>query len=613
MNITRCLAVGILAASLQAAVPPPAQLFPSDTLLLATIPDWSTTSSKLGSAPMGRLWNDPALAPFRNKFETQFREKFLGTLEKDLGIKTGDYLPLLQGQLSLGALKAGWKPGDDDSDPTFVLVIDTRDKSGELKTRLGEVRQKLADAGKPVRTEKIRDIDFTTVTIEPPATPSGAAGAEPEDDAEDAGKPEPMELTFGQADSALVLATSTTGLEKLVARLTGGSVPVLGESSDYQTAESAAGFRDSAGYVYLQAGSLLEAFQGGDTGAEGEGAAGAFGIAPKQAISGLGLDGLRSIAGSFRQTDAGLYGRTLFVVPESKRNGLLKLLKFESKESAPPAFVPVDAVKFSRMRINGQQLWSGVESTLQQISPQMGMLVSMSLGAMGKEKDPNFDFRKMFFGNLGDDYVSFEKAPRGKTLAELENRPSLSLVGAVNANEMVAALKTVASLLPGGGQDIKEREVNGKKIFSVRFPAPPGQPARTLEVASSGGYVAFSNDPAVLEEFLRSADSTGKPLKEAAGLAEAAQEVGGLSTGVFTYQNQRESIQATWEALRTGGGIDKLIPTMGKDAAADAGQWLDFSLLPPFEQVAKYFGMAVSAGAWDSTGFQLKTFAPTPR
>jgi hypothetical protein len=388
---------------------------------------------------------------------------------------------------------------------------------------------------------------------------------------------------------------------------------VLGESPDYQTAESAAGFRDSAGYVYLQAGSVLDAFQGSDTGSEGEGAAGAFGIAPKQAISGLGLDGLRSIAGSFRQTDAGLYGRTLFVVPESKRNGLLKLLKFESKETAPPAFVPADTVKFSRMRINGQQLWSGVESTLQQISPQMGMFLSMWLGAMGKDKDPNFDFRKMFIGNLGDDFVSFEKAPRGKTQAELENRPSLSLVGAVNANEMVAALKMVAGLLPGGGQDIQEREVSGKKIFSVRLPTPPGQTARIFEVASSGGYVAFSDDPSVLEEFLRSADSTGKPLKEVTGLMEAAQEVGGLSTGIFTYQNQRESVQATWEALRTGGGIDKLIPTMGKDAAADAGAWLDFSLLPPFEQVAKYFGMAVSAGAWDATGFQLKTFAPTPR
>ena len=43
------------------------------------------------------------------------------------------------------------------------------------------------------------------------------------------------------------------------------------------------------------------------------------------------------------------------------------------------------------------------------------------------------------------------------------------------------------------------------------------------------------------------------------GLAEAAQQVGGFSKGVFGYDNQRESAQTTWETLRTGSGIDRLL------------------------------------------------------
>ena len=603
MKLLRHLSVGLLTAGLlQAAVPPPPQLFPQDTLLLATVPDWTAAQSSLGSAPLGQLWSDPAMRPFRDKFEAQFREKFLGTLEKDLGIKSQDFLPLFQGQISFGALKADWKPSDEASNPTFVVVVDTRDKSDQLKTRLAEVRQKLTEAKKPIRTEKIRDLEFTTVVIEPPTS----ADAEPDEDDE---KPEKLELTFGQADSALVVATSTAGLDRVVARLTGGSVPVLGESADFQTAESAAAFRDSAAYVYLQAGGLLDALKAGTSEVK-EG--GMFGIEPQQAIAGLGLDGLRSVAGSLRQTPAGLTGRTLIVVPEAKRVGLVKLIRFEAKDSAPPAFVPADVIKFQRIRINGQQVWTGLESLIQQISPQLGGILNMSLGALGKDKDPNFDFRKQFFGNLGDDYLSFEKSARGKTMAELENRPSLSLLGAVNANEMLSALRTLAGLLPSG-DDLKEREVSGKKIFSLTLPGAPSQGTRVMEIAASGGYVAFANDAAILEEYLRSGETSARPLKDLPGLTEAAQEVGGLNTGIFGYENQRESVQATWEALRTGGGIDKLIPTMSKKAADDAGEWLDFSLLPPFEQMAKYFGISVTAGGWDSTGFQLRTYAPTPK
>ena len=44
----------------------------------------------------------------------------------------------------------------------------------------------------------------------------------------------------------------------------------------------------------------------------------------------------------------------------------------------------------------------------------------------------------------------------------------------------------------------------------------------------------------MLEAYLRSADSKARPLRETAGLADAAQHVGGAGNGLFTYQNQRE-------------------------------------------------------------------------
>ena len=40
--------------------------------------------------------------------------------------------------------------------------------------------------------------------------------------------------------------------------------------------------------------------------------------------------------------------------------------------------------------------------------------------------------------------------------------------------------------------------------------------------------------------------------------------------------------------------------------------WLDFSLLPPFDQISKYFYFTVYAGSVNADGLSYKMFSPTP-
>jgi len=41
-------------------------------------------------------------------------------------------------------------------------------------------------------------------------------------------------------------------------------------------------------------------------------------------------------------------------------------------------------------------------------------------------------------------------------------------------------------------------------------------------------------------------------------------------------------------------------------------QWADFSLLPPFDTIAKYFYFSIYSGSFSSEGFAFKVFMPTP-
>jgi hypothetical protein len=137
--------------------------------------------------------------------------------------------------------------------------------------------------------------------------------------------------------------------------------------------------------------------------------------------------------------------------------------------------------------------------------------------------------------------------------------------------------------------------------------------------------VAISTDIATLEEYLRSSEGQNKSLRELPGLIEAAQKVGGQHTGHFSYENQAETMRLSFEALRKGVNATAIASDslgLGYNPVADSipfsgpqrtfRDWMDYSLLPDFDQVSKYFHYTVFAGSANVDGISFKYFSPTP-
>ena len=162
----------------------------------------------------------------------------------------------------------------------------------------------------------------------------------------------------------------------------------------------------------------------------------------------------------------------------------------------------------------------------------------------------------------------------------------------------------------------------GRKVYSFTFPSanPDGSlKQNTWSYAAGGGYLALSSDEAVLENYLRSSDNTGKTLRDAAGLADAAQKIGGMSTGLFGYENTSETMRASLEALKNDSGTVEKMIRLTPFAAKLGGQdgkglkdWVDFALLPSFDLIAKYFHFTVYSGSANADGLSYKLFSPTP-
>lgn len=630
MNTPRLLSIAILAAATtfmaRAAVPAAEQYLPADTLAVLAVPDCTSASTAQAQSAAGQFWADPAMKAFRDKFEAKLQKEAIDPLEKALGIKLADYKALLQGQLTLAIVRNGWQ-GKEDPIPTLLLVLDTKDKAEQLGKNLVEVRKKLADQSKPTRTEKIRDVEFTVLTVNlDDLNKSDAKDAPKGDDAKDK-KDAPghkVDFAFGQSGSLLIAGTGLKDIEKVLAKIGGASVPCLGDDPGYDRDHKDL-FRNALGYGWIHTAPLLEILgKVVSEAAAKDQNSNPMAPKPDKILAATGLTGLRSLAFSFGVGPDGAQGALYMGVPQDKRKGLFQLIATEAKEAKPPSFVPADAVEFSRWRLDGKKIWTTIESIANEISPGMlgFFLTQMESGV--KEKDPAFDFKKNFVANLGEDLISYRKAPRGKGLEVLNSAPALVLVGSPNPESLFQTVKTIAMLAPGaaGSLEFKEREFLGRKVYSIPLPSMPSADGsakeKTLSIAAHAGYLAFSTDNGILEEFLRGSEAKIKPLAELPGLVDTAQKVGGVETGLLGYINDTENMRFTLEALKSDAGLlGKLFAATPLAGSGDnkeqaLKEWVDFSLLPPFDQISKYFSWSVYAGKMTADGFSIRSLTPTP-
>jgi len=627
LGLTLALALNAVAETL-----PAEKLLPADTLVLVTVPDLDKTRSEIKANPVSQLYSEPSMQPFVNKFLGKWNSEFVGPLEKELGIKFADYFALAKGQLTFAVVRDGWE-GQKDQKPGFLLIIDSKDKSSDLESKLAELRKRWVDSGKQVKTEKIRDVDFYTVLIPQSeieksmnsAFPSAKKKASADDADDKNADKKPVEVTIGRSGSLLLLGNSKRVFEKVLIKQSGGSLPSLDEVPNYQSTHEAL-FRDSMFHMWVNVGTFydvaMKEMAAKNPPADGGPDAAMAMPSVDKIMDALGLRGLKTFALNTRLTGEGTLAQFQLGVPKDQRKGLFQILTPEAKDSAPPAFVPADVTKFMRWRLDGQKLWATLENTITSLSPQMGGLVQMTLGAAGKDKDPNFDLKKQLIGNLGDDVISYSKTPTGSTLEQLTSPPSIVLVGSPNADQLIAAIRLgTGFLMPaGGGGAPPEREFLGKKIYTLGLPSSPapdgkGVVEKAIHYVSSGGYVAFSLDAGMVEEYVRSAQGGIRPLSETPGLSDAVQKVGGMSSGLLVYENQTTTSRMLINALRKNPEMfDALFAggLMDDDAKKRRAEWLDFSLLPEFSAIEKYFHFSVTGFSSDERGMTYNMFAPVP-
>ncbi|HEX3625502.1 MAG TPA: hypothetical protein VH280_08755 [Verrucomicrobiae bacterium] len=604
-----CAAISLMAASfVSAQIPSADALLPADTLLVFSVPDCSAMRGTMQQSPQWLLWNDPSMKSFRNDFTAKWNQKFVRPFEQSLGIRIADYLPLLQGQLTFAITGNGWGKSRTAA-PAMVLLLDAGSKGNLLATNLAALKDHWTASGKGLRTETLEDVKFSVLllssnspmpfsTVLPTGGNTGTAPA----------------IYIGQYKSLLIMGTSEGVVGNVAAHLHGGANPSLGQNAQFAADKLAQFYQAPLYYGWFDAKTFLDGLSKLPFAR-----ASSLPVTMGDIMTASGLGGLKSVSLTYRESRDGAQVELYADAPESGRQGLLKMVTAAPKDANPPPFVPAGAAKFMRWRIDGQKSWGELQKTLEAISPsaldRLNAFIAIA-NATGQQQDPDFDIRKDLLSNLGDDWISYSMAPNGKTLADMNAAPWLFLFSAQKADQAALAIKTVASMASAasGSSGPQTQVYLGRKIYTISLPGAAGASGRAFYCTSSGGYVALTTDISMIQNYLRSNDGKTKPLSQRPGLVEAAQEVGGMGNGLFGYQNQRESARVLFSVLKNDPALGAALNPLSAMPFTSAGQGIrdlmDFSLLPDYDAVSKYFNFTVYAGNATSQGLDFKIFQP---
>lgn len=594
------------------AAPKPAALLPRNAVAMMTIPDMSKAKAAFLNDPYIRLFSDPAMKGYAEGMKEIFVEKLWEQLEKRLNVQLTDYADLIQGQITV-ALFVEMRVEGLSFD--VLIAMDSGDQSEGLAEKFEAFRNRLSEEGQVLKPMTIRDHSFFRVQTK-------------------ASQGLPNQWFMGQVDSFLMIASRLELMQKSLAAGFGGGSS-LAEDPAFSRIFSNR-FKDSYVYGWVNFAEIYQRLilpQVLSMDRRFARNPNPFAPKPKAILDALGLESLQGLAFNMKRLAAGSMMEFALAVPKESRDGLFGLMNFEEKDCMPLPQISDKVVSFNRVRFDLSRSWNDLENTLINLVPFVASLDKMFLEGLGKDKNPNFDFRESFFENLGDDIITIGFPPRSSGLnnfTELTTPPSLTLLGSPRPKELAEAIIVVVSSIPSNQKIVKDRSFQGRTIYTIRIPGlpmpgtPPGQnpfaSTTSLYMAADDGYVIFSMDEQMMEDYLRGVGSNHRPLSGVSGLSQAKGFLSQTPLTSFRYDNATILMKGVWEWFRENA--DSQNPEI-RDAfglSVPNAFWLDWSAafadllpkLPPFERVAKYFHYSVGGTSSDAHYLNYRWFFPTP-
>ncbi len=591
-SLALCAAVMLSSSRVEAAKPAEA-LLPDDTLALITVRDIARTNKAYQEAPFHKLLKDPALQPFLSKFNESCEKYFLKPLEEKFSLDLTKVGEMAEGQLTF-ALTPGAEFGKNI--PGFLVMTDVGSKTADAEKFVTNIKSQLSRNEVQFVERRIQGSSLVEIGIPQDVIPDELQGKGLEN------------IWVGLSKSLLLIATDQSALEKVIISNQGGNPPSLSQNSGFQSAlRTMNGKMDSLGWFNMEpvlgfARKMIESTPAPEQGPS-----------PMAVLKATGLEGLKSMSFHTIRDPDGEFSQLTLHVPSSERSGIFEILSGSSKPSGPLPFLPEEVASFSRSRLDLKKAFSGVEKMISGISPEMGGLMTFMMAGIGKDQDKSFDFRRDFIGNLGDDLATIVMPAEGAELEAIAQQPQMFLIGSGGADKLLYSAKILSSMVPN--LEVETTDFLGRKVLSANVASGEGI-EMGLFMTSHDGYLMITQNRPMLEQILRGNVTGARKLTGSSAFRRAVDKVGGTGTGLFGFDDPEKSLGPLLGAIKNEPDlfqeiVDNITSSLSL-AEEEAESWIDLSLLPNADVIAKYLEVSVYAGLLDNDGFKMKIYTPDP-
>jgi hypothetical protein len=591
-------------------LPKTAKLVPPETIVLADINNFNQLCVQFEKTSIYQLYKDPAMAAFINNFKTKWKEQNQEPDREYLRIIT-DSGVLPQGRLA-AALVYDQQVKDVNELPILIMA-QWGDKIDKIKKLADQIVRKAVEDGYRRQNDDYRGVEIITLTKEPPEA-----------------------LSYCFIDDCLVGSTSQNVLKFVIAQIKGAGSTTLADDRDYSVTGSAiapsiAGRIDF--YVNIKQAVRIELAE--DT----DGRAKAF-------IENLGLNNVPSFGCSIEPA-AGPGGSTTgkaILKIDGAKEGIFKMFDLESGPIRLPRFIDAAACSLSVVNLNIKKAFDELTNILTRFSPQMASLMYMPILPPGPQGEPGLQLKADIIDHLDSQIIlaqSIDKPQPDRAAARpagnvpLVQTRTVFAIAIENRAALEKSLSMIHSKLIAPNNPDARRELLGHTIYTVdlsgllpmlggspgrkpmRASAEPGAPKMPLSAFTvTDTHLIFASETAV-EQAIRTMSSSAETIGSQRWFNKAKSSIPS-AVGMASLQNNAASGEALWSTLwqsakpnQADGGDKKSQVTVGISSQSlfpqimfsRSGGLIDFSLLPEFDAVKKYFGISAVYGISRQDGF----------
>jgi len=605
-------------------LPDTAKLIPPETILLVDFDDFDRLRTQFEGTNFYKLFKDPAMAAFVDDFKTKWREK-IRKPDNELLRVIADIDALPRGRVA-AAFVLNEQINKDANEPPLLLITQWGQTISKIKEAVDKTVEKAVEDGAHRQSEDYRGVSITTIIRR-----SSAA------------------LSYCFIDDCLIGSMDLDVLKFVIAQIKGADSATLADDADYTAAMKAAELSTQAQIdLYVNIKQIVKIIIAeDDTGKT------------KTTISNLGLDNVTSFGCSIGPGTSTAGSNTsfgkAFLKVRGEKKGVCKMLDIESATLRVPQFIQPSAHSVSFVNLNIKKAYNELGNILNSISPQLAAMMYMPLLPPSPQGEPPLQLKADIVDHLGSQIIiaqSIDEPP--SDISEPKQKKSLIAVAIENRSALEKSLSLLHGTLLTANNPDARRELLGHTIYLIDpaaiFPASPKRPKRPMQIPGRGTpqggnppetptmpklaftvtdtHLIFAGESAV-EQVIRALNSTENLSVSSAQWFNRAKSTIPSVVGLASLQNDAALGEFFWSELRElkketskskdtdsstkiGVGVSSGSPFPQLVLSQAGSDLFDFSLLPEFDEVRKYFGLFAFYGLSKPDGFffELKYLNP---